>query len=135
MGTAWRTGGCLSLALLGCAVSCGGGAPEPQGPPEPAAVVSPAHSAGGQGTTSPEATDTSDADASVAAATTAAQPADADGPIICRLGQRNASMQGEEPRQAQECPTGTQCCYPCGIAGCDWHCASPELCASWRALP
>lgn len=33
------------------------------------------------------------------------------------------------------CPSGMQCCYPCGVQGCDWVCASPEQCESWSTLP
>jgi hypothetical protein len=37
----------------------------------------------------------------------------------CHLGERSAHQPGETEKP---CAEGLNCCYPCGIAGCDWVC-------------
>lgn len=56
---------------------------------------------------------------------------------VCRTGTRPAIDEGGKPREPvrRDCQAGLQCCYPCGIAGCDWVCATPTECNAWRTRP
>ncbi len=59
---------------------------------------------------------------------------DADGQLaqqgeVCRSG-------GENPESIQRgCAEGFNCCYPCGMEGCDYVCATPDECRAWSTIP
>lgn len=55
---------------------------------------------------------------------------------ICQLGERRRSSPdpGRLPR-VETCGPGLECCYPCGIQGCDWVCHTPQECAVDRTRP
>jgi hypothetical protein len=56
---------------------------------------------------------------------------------VCRTGTRHA-VDGDSKKHTsvhRDCRAGLQCCYPCGMAGCDWVCATQAECKSWRTLP
>ncbi|CAN5216672.1 hypothetical protein BH11MYX1_BH11MYX1_28520 [soil metagenome] len=52
---------------------------------------------------------------------------------VCAFGARHPSGGGLDA--PTECGPGLQCCYPCGIAGCDSVCHTPAECASDRQRP
>lgn len=52
---------------------------------------------------------------------------------VCAYGRRHVADAPVEPPAV--CGAGLQCCYPCGIDGCDSVCATPEQCESWSTLP
>ncbi|MBW2527921.1 MAG: hypothetical protein JRI23_27320 [Deltaproteobacteria bacterium] len=56
---------------------------------------------------------------------------------VCRLGSLDMTPPGEatHARVATPCAAPLQCCYPCGMAGCDWICATPEQCRAWSTRP
>ncbi|MCA9683831.1 MAG: hypothetical protein KC457_16645 [Myxococcales bacterium] len=59
---------------------------------------------------------------------------------VCREGTRHDSdLDGPAAKlhkpKVRECKAGLSCCYPCGMAGCDWVCATRKQCESWRTLP
>lgn len=51
-------------------------------------------------------------------------------PIVCRPGAHD-----HQDASVRSCPEGLSCCYPCGVEGCAWVCASPERCEAWSTLP
>jgi hypothetical protein len=51
---------------------------------------------------------------------------------VCRTGTR--SPLGES-RVVVACGSSLQCCYPCGIAGCDWVCHTAAECQMDRRRP
>jgi hypothetical protein len=56
---------------------------------------------------------------------------------VCQTGTRPAIDEDGKTREPvrRDCQAGLQCCYPCGIAGCDWICATPTECSAWRTRP
>jgi hypothetical protein len=51
---------------------------------------------------------------------------------VCRAGTRSGNP---DPMAARACEPGLECCYPCGIEGCDWVCHTPAECAVDRRRP
>jgi hypothetical protein len=49
---------------------------------------------------------------------------------VCGLGSRHESS-SDAPAPV-ECSAGLQCCYPCGIDGCDDVCMTPDECNEKR---
>ncbi|MCA9683830.1 MAG: hypothetical protein KC457_16640 [Myxococcales bacterium] len=47
---------------------------------------------------------------------------------VCRVGRPT----GDGAALTRECEEGLSCCYPCGMAGCDWVCSTAEECALKR---
>lgn len=46
---------------------------------------------------------------------------------VCRFGaRRGPKLQG---KVARVCGAGLECCYACGVAGCDSICRTPKECA------
>ena len=45
---------------------------------------------------------------------------------VCRAGARSGNA---DPMAQRTCERGLECCYPCGIEGCDWVCHTPAECA------
>ena len=52
---------------------------------------------------------------------------------VCSYGERHP--QGERLPAPAECGPGLQCCYPCGIQGCDSVCHTPDECNTDRMRP
>jgi hypothetical protein len=51
---------------------------------------------------------------------------------VCRTGTRGPLR---ESKVVVACGSGLQCCYPCGIAGCDWVCHTAAECQMDRRRP
>jgi hypothetical protein len=50
---------------------------------------------------------------------------------VCRTGSRS----GRADDLVVTCGPGLECCYPCGIEGCDWVCHTPSECEQDRERP
>lgn len=72
----------------------------------------------------------SEAAADANAADSAGSPPIGGHGAVCRRG-----AQSPDDTPVYECGPGLQCCYPCGIAGCDSVCHTPEECAMDRMRP
>lgn len=133
-----------------CLVACRGGSPTaaPDGAREPGVVDASLLDASVADASVDSALDVRDASADVLDAGARADAADAraktvvvpshalnkdddEGPPavgkhgdVCQLGEQRHGA----PGRVVSCGPGLQCCYPCGIQGCDWVCHTPSEC-------
>ena len=57
---------------------------------------------------------------------------------VCAVGTRHPRQSDDDPSAKVtpvECGPGLQCCYPCGIQGCDWVCHTQSECNMDRRRP
>ena len=108
----------LTVALLVVAFVAGCGGSQP---PEHITNQTGSGSAGavegGSGPGAGSSTTSSTADANSTDANSIDDKTPGEGQV-CAYGARSAMV----GKQAPKCPTGLQCCYPCGIDGCDSVC-------------
>ncbi|MCB9752906.1 MAG: hypothetical protein H6713_23370 [Myxococcales bacterium] len=53
---------------------------------------------------------------------------------VCQRGV-DSQARGERADDVVACAPPLRCCYPCGMEGCDYVCATGSECASWSTLP
>ena len=66
--------------------------------------------------------------------TLSTRDSDADGQLapqgeVCRSGMENPDT------ISRACAEGLSCCYPCGMEGCDFVCATGDECSAWSRIP